>query len=728
MKKKWEVRLINILICGEYGAFTVKLISRLRQEKHDIFVITGRSWNTEKKVAGVFQEYNFEYNSNGVVNIIHNVKPDIVIFMGALDEHFEWRSEKQQSGEYISGLTNILIASLNAGVRRFLYCSSLEIYEDNDEVEIKKDTVPVPCSIKAKTFIQGEDTCKYYNQPGVFDISIIRFSEMYGSFMGRYMLSSYSNRLMRDAMADKEIVIQWERTHNLIYLDDGVEALYRIIVNRAEKTAPIHVFGHSCKEKEMIDYIRQFAKKEIKIKEDIEDKKVVKEKVWKKENLETIEGFQCKFTLEEGIQKFLLSDINEEKRKATKRKSRNKILGSKTGAILETIILTSLAGIITHYAKDTLAVQYLDFYLLIVVLISAIHGSVYGIIAVMISVISKFASVIALGGTIALITDFGVYLWTLQLLIVGGIVSFTSDLYKRKFHEISEEKEYIEDELKDMNRINDSNVYVKNIYEKRLINYKNSLAKIYDITSMLDHLSVQKIIFQAADVVMQFMEAKEVAIYMSGDNSSYLRLMASTSLRARKMGKSVQIDENHIIRKGIEEEGYYRNKELNPDYPMLAGAVTEGEHIRTLIMVWDIKIEGANLYQANLLAVLCKLIEKSMRQAQTYMDAIKDDTYLEGSRALKKESFSQIVSIYKEGSEKKLLEYALLRVISIDDEIDLNQVIQAVEKKIRLSDYLGLGEDGHLYLLLTNSSEHDIKIVTERLEKINLSSEVVENG
>lgn len=184
--------LINILICGEYGAFLQKLISRLKQEQHEVFVITGRRWDTGKKIKDVFQEYNFEYTSSGVINIIHNVKPDLVLFMGALDEHFEWRSEGQQSGEYISGLTNMLIASLNAGVRRFFYCSSLEIFEDNIEVEIKNETLPTPRLVKTRTFLQGEDTCRYYHKPGVFDISIIRFCEMYGSFMGQYIKNSSS--------------------------------------------------------------------------------------------------------------------------------------------------------------------------------------------------------------------------------------------------------------------------------------------------------------------------------------------------------------------------------------------------------------------------------------------------------------------------------------------------------------------------------------------------------
>ena len=48
---------MKVLICGEYGVYCRELISRLRKEKHDIFVITGsEKARREKPRTGVFQE------------------------------------------------------------------------------------------------------------------------------------------------------------------------------------------------------------------------------------------------------------------------------------------------------------------------------------------------------------------------------------------------------------------------------------------------------------------------------------------------------------------------------------------------------------------------------------------------------------------------------------------------------------------------------------------------
>ena len=38
---------MKVLICGEYGIYCRELISRLKKEKHDIFVITGSGESPE---------------------------------------------------------------------------------------------------------------------------------------------------------------------------------------------------------------------------------------------------------------------------------------------------------------------------------------------------------------------------------------------------------------------------------------------------------------------------------------------------------------------------------------------------------------------------------------------------------------------------------------------------------------------------------------------------------
>ncbi|MFR5915624.1 MAG: hypothetical protein ACLUGJ_11545 [Blautia wexlerae] len=67
----------------------------------------------------------------------------------------------------------------------------------------------------------------------------------------------------------------------------------------------------------------------------------------------------------------------------------------------------------------------------------------------------------------------------LQILVVSGvIVGHMKDKYRRKNGDLEDEKKYYQSELVDMTRIYDGNRYVKEIYEKRIVNYENSMVVV----------------------------------------------------------------------------------------------------------------------------------------------------------------------------------------------------------------------------------------------------------
>ena len=64
-------------------------------------------------------------------------------------------------------------------------------------------------------------------------------------------------------------------------------------------------------------------------------------------------------------------------------------------------------------------------------------------------------------------------------------------------HIRQEDKEaiqYLNGQLEDMTDINDSNVRMKHMFERQLVNQKDSLGKIYSITSELDQYGPEEII------------------------------------------------------------------------------------------------------------------------------------------------------------------------------------------------------------------------------------------
>ena len=97
---------MKVLICGEYGIYCRELISRLKKEKHDIFVITGsEKARREKPRSGVFQEYNFSYRSKNIGTIMKNVQADVLLIMGICDTKFTWQDINPVSYTHLLGET-----------------------------------------------------------------------------------------------------------------------------------------------------------------------------------------------------------------------------------------------------------------------------------------------------------------------------------------------------------------------------------------------------------------------------------------------------------------------------------------------------------------------------------------------------------------------------------------------------------------------------------------------
>ena len=102
---------MKVLICGEYGVYCRELISRLRKEKHDIFVITGsEKARREKPRTGVFQEYHFSYRSKNIGTIMKNVQADVLLILGVCDTKFTWQDINQESVRYLTSITNIPVS------------------------------------------------------------------------------------------------------------------------------------------------------------------------------------------------------------------------------------------------------------------------------------------------------------------------------------------------------------------------------------------------------------------------------------------------------------------------------------------------------------------------------------------------------------------------------------------------------------------------------------------
>jgi len=432
-------------------------------------------------------------------------------------------------------------------------------------------------------------------------------------------------------------------------------------------------------------------------------------------------GFYLRRKLEQSIDE-ICRVITEEKILHEKKKKKIEGKNKWVFSLIETLVLFALAYFLTLVTDGTWVGDVVNFYIIYVVLIAVTHGMTQTLLASMLSIFGNVTFIISKHGVQGIVGNLEPYAWILQLLIIGALVAYMRDKYKVGLRDAKEDIKYLNEELIEINEINESNVYIKDIYEKRLISYKNSLSRLYDVTTALDFLEPQKVIFQATSVISRLMECNDIAIYIGNGKSKYYRLAAATSEHSKQLGKSFALEEKTDIFQALLEKDIYRNKGLVDKMPTMAGATYNNNMITAIIMVWTDTLEGSTMYQINLLSILCRLIERSILRAYDFMDALADESFYTNSTIMKSEAFIKQYEIYKEGKEQGLLDYSILNLVLSENK---TKETKLASKLIRDTDYIGVvGKKVKILLTSTNSEETNavIKRFQDNKLKVELES------
>lgn len=705
---------MRVLVCGEYGVFCKELIARLKKEKHDVFVIIGSEKPKRKRPKeGVFQDYEFSFRSKSIRTVMKNITPDVMIMLGAYDIKFSWQETNQESVRYLTGMTNLLMGAKEAGTSEVIYCSTLGILEDCTTSVPEEDEQEIRRNIYCQTMLQMNNICDEQNNLENFRVKKIHFAEIYGDY-GVHPYS-YCNEVMDAYWKQDSIQINSDKKHRVLYVNDAVDSVIKVMDSN-DDVIDYYVEGSVYTESEITNAVKHVNRsREVQIEEN-------GEKVYNlpeiPDSMVTIDSFKEKFSLQDGLSQ-LQKVIEKEKAHIVVEDEKRPILKDKIIPLVENIGLFLITFLISMLLRNTWIGEQVNFYLFYMVIIGIVYGISHSLFAIVLVFLAKTLELLNLGNAF----DYAPYIDVLQVLIVGVSVGYMRDKYKRKNSDLEDEKKYYQSELVDMTKIYDSNLYVKSLYEKRLVNYENSMAKIYEITSRLDFWEPQKVMFQAVDVLKELMEMEDVAIYITDKAAKYLRLTASSTEKARSMGRSICIDDKFFMSSEVAEKTVYRNKDFASEKPTYACGVYTDNELTAIVMLWTDELNQINLYQTNMLTLTCRLIEAAMNRSRLYWNTLSEQ-YIEDTSIMQQEGIEKMIELCKQGESEGKMVYELLRVPESFLITHKPMVMEKVSSLIRETDYVGLKDDG-LYVILMNASPEDTNYVIDRFEKATILVESV---
>ncbi len=720
-----------VLLAGGGSVLMNALIDKLNKNGHRVYLLTGQKEN-RFSYRRVFEKYNFTYDSGSIKDILDSVKPDVMVFTGAYDTNFSWESPRQEAVGYTAGLMNILSAFSMLNQGRFFYLSSQEVYGASHIDDIKEEEPHSPKGFRAMALAQGEEVCANYRRTQGTDTVVLRLDHLYWVPEKGEMEENPCFRMCLEALRTGKISANDRHSFSMLYLNDAVEQLYRLFSAQSLKNACYHITSaEEIGEMKLAEMIQAEMDSGIEIVDNTVGMS----------NRQILAG--DRFQEEFGREIFSHYDTGvKQVVRFMKRHSASFLteedagggLGVKawnnTRRILKAAFpfLENLIGFVIFYflnsrAAESRFVARLDFYLLYVLLFAVVYGQQQAIFSGFLAVIGYIVGQMGVRDGFDVLVDYNTYVWMAQLFIVGLVVGYLKDQLRFITGENKSRVRYLHGQLKDIEEINDSNVRMKHNFESQIVNHKDSLGKIYDVSSTLEQYGPEEVLFYAAQVLSKLMDCEDVAVYTVA-NGDYARLFSSTSPNARKMGNSIKYTAMEEMYGEIRERRVYINRNMEEEMPMMASAVYSEDRMQLILMLWGIPWERMTLGEANRLTIVGFLIQNAVVRANRYLEALRNRRYVEGTNVLEEDAFTLLAKAFFNAREKGLTEYVLLEILAEGENYE--KVAAALGSSIRQTDYMGILKEGRLYVLLSNTNRENAGGIMERFRKVGYDCRVDE--
>ena len=724
---------MNVLLIGGPGSLADNLIIKLNKEGHRIYLLTGNKFSKEP-YQKVFERYNFTYDNSCLNEIFESVNPELTIFLGAYDTNFQWKNEEATSVKFCSSLMNLLMAYAMQAHGRFIYLSSDAVFGVHYPDDIAETEETSPVGLRGMAIAQGEELCENYRRTRGLDVITLRLDHLYGLPRSRRDVREICTSMCLQALENKKITYQEDSSLSLLFENDAVEFIYRAAYCKEHKHSLYNISSSTeITQKQLAEIVQEAMGEGIEIEGEVstggEQRVVLSNLLF---DTEFGNSFFC--NVKDIVKKITSQMLRDSYAFLTGEDAQlpffQRVL-KKAGWFIRAMLpfVENLIAFIPFFMLNNRAVgsayfKNLDFYLLYVLLFAIVYGQQQATFSAVLAVAGYCFRQMYTRSGFEVLLDANTYVWIAQLFILGLVVGYMRDSIKKLREESVEEREFLAQQLGDIQDINTSNVRVKDALETQIVNQNDSVGKIYSITSALDQYSPEEVLFYAAEILGKLVKSNDVAIY-TVSNRAYARLFSSTSKKARMLGNSIQYTQMGELYETLCQHMVFINRKMDEKYPLMANAIFDDkDEMQMILMIWGIPWESMTLGQANQLVIISALIQNAVLRANRYLAVLENQRYVEDTHMLETAAFSSLMQAYLKAQGKGLTECTVLKVEA--DQAAYWEAGKLLAGKLRQTDYIGTLEDGGLYALLPNTAREDAHYVINRFADVGYNSSIVD--
>jgi len=238
----------KIIVTGGAGFIGSHIVDRILKQDYEVVVIDDLSQGRLENISRHLNNESFRFikaDIRDLARVETIVKDaDAIFHEAAVVSVTKSLEEPSYTNDVnVTGTLNLLKASLNSNVKKFIYASSCAVYGEAESPNQSEETPTSPMSPYAATKIAAENYCKVFNRLYGQEAIILRCFNVYGprQSYGPYsdVITKFIDRLMRG----EQPVIHGdgEQTRDFVNVSDIVEANILALERTGVPSDPINI-------------------------------------------------------------------------------------------------------------------------------------------------------------------------------------------------------------------------------------------------------------------------------------------------------------------------------------------------------------------------------------------------------------------------------------------------------------------------------------------------------
>jgi len=355
--------------------------------------------------------------------------------------------------------------------------------------------------------------------------------------------------------------------------------------------------------------------------------------------------------------------------------------------------------------------------LILVALMSLRYGNYSGIMSAAFASATFMYAYHLLGrDLIIFFLEWSHYKFILMFFLTAVVLGSAKDRSDSTIDRLREELAETKRELADLSETEQKTQFIAEELKKQIIGAEDSILSLYEVATALDTVHSEEVYTEVMTVLVRFIRAKAVAIYMVDATNGYLRLKIHMG-DTEKTRASLRVDEHTYLAAVVHELKVIKiGGDSSAGDPLFSAPIIKEGRAIAVINIEDADISMVTEYTFNLFKIIVEWISKALTRALEVEDIVDKDAYLPGTTIRRWEHFALRVKEEKRRYTKFGLPYGLIRIYLGDSPLD-DELSAKIQRSIRQIDAVGFDtEKNEIHILLPITTCAVLSKVVERLK------------